>query len=325
MASTGRVTFHDLEPEPDDFETAVIEGLGQGAKSLPSKFFYDRAGSRLFDRICDLEEYYPTRTEIALLERHRGEIADIVGSGCHVIELGSGSGVKTRILLGGLTEPAAYTAVDISKEHLLEATNALALDFPAVHVFAMCADYTRPFDVPAPPGNPGAKRVGFFPGSTIGNLTPPEAVDLLATIGDLLDGGDLLIGVDLEKDGKILTEAYNDREGVTAAFNMNLLARINRELDGDFDLDRFVHEAIYNEEEGRIEMHLVSLDDQGVSIGGRVFEFCAGETIHTENSYKFAVEDFHDLGRRAGFSPVHVWTDRDSLFSVHYLRASPRA
>lgn len=308
--------FHDLEPELEDFEAAVLAGLGGDAKTLPCKFFYDQEGSRLFDRICTLDEYYPTRTEIALLDRRADEIAALMGEGCHLIEFGSGSSVKIRILLAA---PAAYTAVDISRDHLLAAAGQLAGDFPSIEVIAVCADYTRPFDAPRPRARPDAKRVGFFPGSTIGNFTRAEAVAFLATARGILDGGDMLIGVDLKKDAALLDAAYDDAQGVTAAFNLNLLARINRELGGDFDLAAFAHRAFYNETEGRIEMHLVSARRQHATVAGRTFDFDAGETIHTENSYKYSIAEFQALARCAGFEPLHAWTDADDLFSIHYL------
>jgi L-histidine Nalpha-methyltransferase len=314
--------FHDLEPEIEDFETAVLDGLSGTPKTLPCKFFYDQEGSRLFDRICELPEYYTTRTEIALLEARAGEMARLMGPRCHVIEFGSGSSIKIRTLLDAMDEPAACTAVDISRDHLLASAEDLADEYPDVEITALCADYTEPFDVPTPVSHPRARRVGFFPGSTIGNFTPDEAAEFLLMAASLLSGGDLLIGVDLKKDPARLQAAYDDSQGVTAAFNLNLLTRINRELGGDFDLGGFAHEALYNQELGRVEMHLRSLRRQTVTIGRRDFDFRADETIHTENSHKFSIAEFRALAARAGFTTLHSWTDPEELFSVHYLRAS---
>jgi dimethylhistidine N-methyltransferase len=313
--------FYDLHPPADDFHAEVIAGLRSVPKTLPCKFFYDSIGSRLFEQICELEEYYPTRTEIALLRRHRHEIAKLVGRNAHVIELGSGATTKVRILLDSAGGTIGYTGVDISKEHLFDSAQSLATDFPKVRVTAVCADYTRAFELPRGVVPPSVKKVGFFPGSTIGNFTRAEALDFLAAIAGLLGAeGELLIGVDLKKDPKILHAAYNDRQGVTAAFNLNLLARINRELAADFDLSAFRHHAPYNVSEGRVEMYLVSQRDQRVRIGDRLIEFRRGETIHTENSHKFGADEFVMLAARAGFLPIANWIDDSGLFSLHYLR-----
>lgn len=315
--------FHDLEPELEDFEAAVLQGLDFSPKTLPCKFFYDQQGSRIFDRICELEEYYPTRTEIAILDRYSRDIALLMGESCHLIEFGSGSSTKIRSLLGTLGRLAAYSAVDISKDHLLGAASKLASDFPNIAVNAVCADYTRPFEVVAPAGIPDAKRVGFFPGSTIGNFTPEDARAFLRRSADLLrKGGEMLIGADLKKDVSLLEAAYNDKEGVTAEFNLNLLRRINRELGANFDLGGFEHRGIYNSDKGRMEMHLFSLRDQDVSVAGQEFSFKRDESIHTENSCKYSIEEFQEICADAGFEPVEVWTDDDRLFSVHYLRVA---
>ena len=317
------VQFRDDGPEIEDFKTAVIDGLSGTPKTLPCKFFYDKAGSELFDRICLLEEYYPTRTELGLLERHGAELAALIGAGCHVIEFGSGSSTKIRLLLSALERPNAYTAIDISGEHLVEAAGALAEIFPDVTVDAICADYTEIMEIAVAEGGQDGLRVGFFPGSTIGNFTPGEARAFLErAAGTLGPGAAMLLGVDLKKDEGILIPAYNDREGVTAAFNENLLVRINRELDGNFDLAAFRHGAIYNRELGRIEMHLVSQRPQTVTIDGHAFDFAADETIHTENSHKYSIEDFQTLARDAGYRPVSVWTDENAMFSVHFLRVN---
>jgi L-histidine Nalpha-methyltransferase len=316
----GVFTFHDLAPSEESFRDAVFAGLAQEPKTLPCKFFYDVRGSDLFDQICEVPEYYLTRTEIAILEEYAGAIAAHLGAHCRLIELGSGASRKVRILLEALEAPAAYVPVDISRDYLREAAARLAADFPDLNVVAVCADYTRPFPLPPLPG-PSGKRVGFFPGSTIGNFEPEAVVRFLAHCADLLGPeGEMLIGVDLKKDPAILDRAYNDRAGLNAAFNLNLLERINRELGGDLDVARFEHLAFYSEEKGRMELYLKSLADQTARIAGRRFHFAEGERIHTENSYKYAIPEFHALAARAGFRAVQTWTDRNQLFSVHYFR-----
>jgi dimethylhistidine N-methyltransferase len=320
MINGARFAFHDLAPGEESFRDAVLNGLGRARKAIPCKFFYDARGSALFEEICRLPEYYPTRTEIAILEENSSDIAAQMGPHCRLIEFGSGASHKVRILLGALDRPAAYVPVDISREHLRDAAASLAEDFPSVPIIAVCADYTRPFSLPPLPGARG-KRVGFFPGSTIGNFEPGAAVAFLANYARILGPGEeMLIGVDLKKDPEILDAAYNDRAGVTAAFNLNLLDRINRELDGDLDLDRFEHVAFYNAVEGRVEIYIRSLVNQSAQIAGRTFHFAAGELIHTEYSYKYSVGEFRALAARAGFRPVDTWTDAAELFSVHYFR-----
>lgn len=313
-------SFDDLEPETDDFMSEVLNGLRAAPKTLPCKFFYDEKGSKLFDQICDLPEYYPTRTETALLEKIGGEVAECIGPHAQIVEYGCGSVKKIRPVVDALDRPVAYVAVDISKEHLLAASSMLATDYPDLEVHAICADFVQPFPVTPPTAYPDARRVGFFPGSTLGNFTKEEARALLSSAAKLLGfGGGMLIGIDLKKDVSVLKAAYDDAAGVTAAFNMNLLDRINRELGGDFDLDQFEHHVVYNDVIGRIEMHLRSLCDQTVTIDGNAFEFRAGETIHTENSHKYDIEQFRAMARDAGFEPERVWTDADNLFSVHFL------
>ena len=312
--------FHDLAPSEENFRDAVFAGLSREPKTLPCKFFYDARGSELFDDICRVPEYYLTRTEIAILEEYADDIAERVGPHCRLIELGSGSSIKVRILLRSLNAPAAYVPVDISREHLREAAAQLAGDFPKVPVIAVCADYTRSFPLPPLPGPPG-KRVGFFPGSTIGNFEPDGVVRFLRHCAELLGpGGEMLVGVDLKKRRDILEAAYNDRAGTNAAFNLNLLTRINRELDGDIEVERFEHLAFYSGEAGRMELYLKSLADQTATVAGRRFDFAEGERIHTENSYKYSIDEFRSLAARAGFAAVHTWTDDNDLFSVHYLR-----
>ncbi|QQP88825.1 L-histidine N(alpha)-methyltransferase [Skermanella sp. TT6] len=314
-------------PGPDrdtEFLKDVLDGLGQAVKALPAKHFYDQRGSRLFDRICELEEYYPTRTETAILARYAGDIAGKAGRGVTLLELGSGSSVKVRLLLDVLDEPAAYIPVDISGAHLEASAARLAADYPEISVKPIHADYTRPFPLAVKGG--AERTLAFFPGSTIGNFSPEEARAFLARLGRQLGGGGrLLIGVDLKKDIGRLEAAYNDAAGVTAAFNLNLLERINRELDGTFDLAAFAHRAFYDRDLGRIEMHLESLKPQTVLVAGAPFRFQAGETIHTEVSHKYTVEEFRDLAADAGWRADETWTDGDHLFSVHLLtfRAPP--
>jgi L-histidine Nalpha-methyltransferase len=320
MTGSPHFTFHDLAPGEESFRDAVLNGLGYARRAIPCKFFYDERGSALFEAICRLPEYYLTRTEIAILEENAIAIAEQMGRHCRLIEFGSGASTKVRILLRALDHPAAYVPVDISREHLRDAAASLAEDFPALPVVAVCADYTRPFPMPPLPG-PVGKRVGFFPGSTIGNFEPDAAVAFLANYARILGpGGEMLIGVDLEKDPEILNAAYNDRAGVTAQFNLNLFERINRELDGDLDIDRFEHVAFYNEIDGRVEIYIRSLANQEAWIAGKPILFAKGELIHTEYSYKYSVPEFRALAARAGFRPVDTWTDPEELFSVHYFR-----
>ena len=315
-----RFAFHDLAPGEESFRDAVLSGLGGARKRIPCKFFYDARGSALFEAICRLPEYYLTRTEIMILEDNSADIAAHLGRNCRLIEFGSGASAKARILLEALDRPAAYVPVDISREHLRDAAISLAEDFPLLPVVAVCADYTRAFPLPPLPG-PNGKRVGFFPGSTIGNFEPDAAVAFLANYARILGpGGEMLIGVDLKKDPQILDAAYNDRAEVTAAFNLNLLKRVNRELDADLEIDRFEHVAFYNEAEGRVEIYIRSLVAQEARIAGTRFRFAEDELIHTEYSYKYSVAEFRALASRAGFRPVDTWTDPAALFSVHYFR-----
>jgi dimethylhistidine N-methyltransferase len=323
--SAAVVPLVDLRPEAGSFREDVIAGLSRAVKSLPPKYFYDARGSELFEAICELPEYYPTRTEIALMLEHGPAMARLPGPGCAVIEYGSGSGRKTRILLEAVA-PVAYVAIDIAREQLANTAAQIAREFPGVAVTAVCADYSRPLELPEGTVPGSARRVIYFPGSTIGNLSPHEAAEFLVVARRLAGaGGGMLVGVDLKKDSARLNAAYNDESGVTARFNLNLLARINRELGGDFDLSAFRHHAFYNERLGRIEMHLVSLKEQRVRVDSASFSFRGGETIHTENSYKYTVAEFQALARGAGFEPAACWTDADELFAVHYLAAPSRA
>jgi L-histidine Nalpha-methyltransferase len=312
--------FHDLAPGEDSFRDAVLAGLSGTPKSLPCKFFYDQRGSALFEAICEVPEYYLTRTELGILEGQAPAIAARIGPNCRLIELGSGASRKVRLLLSALDRPLAYVAVDISRGFLREAAARIAADFPELEVIAVCADYTRPFALPKISG-PAGKTVGFFPGSTIGNFEPEAVVAFLAHCGRLLgSGAEMLIGVDVKKDKKVLDAAYNDSQGLNAAFNLNLLHRVRNELDSDIAVDGFEHVAFYNPDQGRVELYIKSLKDQRAVIAGRRFSFAAGELIHTENSYKYAIAEFQTLAARAGFRALDTWTDADGKFSVHYLR-----
>jgi dimethylhistidine N-methyltransferase len=314
------VQFHDLARHEENFEAAILDGFRGAQKSIPCRFLYDERGSRLFDEICLLPEYYPTRTELGILEAAAPDIARLMGPGVQLIELGSGSSHKIRLLLDLLEDINGYVPVDISSEHLRRAAEAVARDHPAIPVTALCADYTLDFDLPDGLQHGFRKRVAFFPGSTIGNLVPSEALALLRQCGRLVGrGGDMLVGVDRKKATPILNAAYNDSRGVTAAFNLNLLMRINRELGADFDLARFRHLGFYNEAEGRIEIYIESCVDQLVHIAGHGFRLAAGERIHTEYSYKYGIDDFQTLARRAGWTPIDCWSDAEELFSAHYL------
>ncbi len=316
----GRIDFYDDHPPVADIRAEVLEGLSKRPKQIAPKYFYDQRGSQLFDAITELPEYYPTRTELDILETNGQDIAASLGSDCMLMELGSGSSRKIRVLLNAL-RPTAYVPLDISRDHLLDAAHALARDYPHLEVHAACTDYSNEFELPDL--SRYRRRVAFFPGSSIGNFEPEEAGDLLARVGRHLGaGGKLLIGVDLKKDNAILHAAYNDAQQLTAAFNLNLLERFNRELDADFRPHRFEHQAFFNQQAGRIEMHLVSRMDQQVNVAGRSISFAAGESLHTENSYKYTIAEFQQLAKQSGFVPEQVWTDAQQLFSVHCLRCS---
>jgi dimethylhistidine N-methyltransferase len=303
------------------FADDVMAGLLAEPKRLPPKYFYDQRGSRLFEEITRLAEYYPTRTETAILEANAAEIAALVPADAAMVEFGAGSSAKARILLRAAGQVSAYVPVDISSEFLSNEATRLREDLPKLRVLPVAADFTRPFELPAVLG--AKPRVGFFPGSTIGNFEPHEAHAFLRHAAALLGRGALLIiGVDLVKDPAILNAAYNDAAGVTAAFNLNLLERINRELEGEFKLENFRHRAFYNREKQRVEMHLVSLVRQKVRVMGKLVDFRRGETIHTENSYKYTVELFRSHARSAGWTPAASWLDAQGYFSVHALVAA---
>ncbi|MFW6059757.1 MAG: L-histidine N(alpha)-methyltransferase [Phycisphaeraceae bacterium] len=311
--------LHDCAPRPDDLLADTLAGLRQSPKTLPCKLLYDQPGSELFDRICELPEYYPTRTEMAIMRDHIADMVRHIGERALLIELGSGSSTKTRILLDHLRRPAGYVPIDISREHLLRSAQQIQQRYRDLEVLPVCADYLQDFDVPAPT-QPAARRVVYFPGSTIGNFHEPEARRFLQRIAELVTpGGGLLIGVDLRKDPSILVPAYNDAQGVTAAFNLNILHRLNREFAADIDVAGFEHRAVWNDAQGRIEMHLVARQAQEVTIADQTFRFEAGESIRTECSYKHTPQRFAELAD--AFDIQHVWTDPAELFSVQYLVA----
>jgi L-histidine Nalpha-methyltransferase len=311
--------MYDLPTSTDEFLSDVIRGLSAPRKQLPSKYLYDETGSQLFDRICELPEYYPTRTELEILKRYAGEMAAMLGPRCLVIEYGSGNSTKTRILLDHLAQPVAYIPIEIAREQLEESAQALARDYPALEVRPLCADFTHPLELPKIEAR-FARRVVFFPGSTIGNFTPEEARQLLERAARLCGpGGAMLLGADLKKNPRVLENAYNDRDGVTAAFNLNLLTRMNRELSTRFKPEDFWHHAPYNPREGRIEMHLVSRLEQRVPVDGREVLLGEGESICTEYSYKYSLRELGELARTAGFAIERTWTDDRKYFSVHYL------
>jgi dimethylhistidine N-methyltransferase len=314
---------HAALPEGESFADSLMSGLRKTPKEISCKFFYDEAGSRLFDAICELPEYYQTRTETALLKRHAAEIAALMGSGVEIVEFGAGSLRKVRILLDTAQNPYAYTPLDISGDYLQEVVRALAADYPALVLRPVVGDFTRPLEIPDLPGRNSkiSRRAGFFPGSTIGNFKPDAAMALLRRMRATLNGGGLLIGVDLVKEPGRLHAAYNDAAGITAQFNKNLLARANRELGADFELDAFAHYAPYNAGAHRIEMYLVSLKRQSVTLGSERFEFSQGEPVHTEDSHKYTIESFREMACRAGFNPRAVWTDEERLFSMHWLES----
>jgi L-histidine Nalpha-methyltransferase len=302
------------------FADDVIGRLAQHPKRLSPKYFYDATGSELFEQITVLPEYYPTRTELGILRDRGAEIAAILPAGSALVEFGAGATTKVRLLLEHC-EFGAYVPVDISGDFLNGQAEGLRKDFPGLRVYPVAADFTAPFALPAEIA--GMPKVGFFPGSTIGNFEPQEAADFLRSARNILgSGAQMIIGVDLEKDERLLYNAYNDSAGVTARFNLNVLVRINHELGGNFDLSSFSHRSVYNRDRHRIEMHLISRKAQSVRILGNTFSFRPGESIHTENSYKYSLERFTELARSAGWTVRESWTDAAKMFSVHALVAS---
>jgi dimethylhistidine N-methyltransferase len=314
-----KIQLHDFNPGRDCFYAEVLSGLQKPQKELPCKYFYDKRGSLLYERIYALDEYYIPRTEACIMETYIEEIVELLGPRVLLIEYGSGNCAKTRILLNHLHDLAAYVPIDISLEQLLRVTKQLTSDYPGLEVLPVCTDYTSDFELPVPK-QPSDHAAIYFPGSTIGNFEPMLAklfLERIAAVGG--PGGGLLIGVDLKKDQTLLHRAYNDPLGVTAAFNLNLLERINRELGCDFQRERFEHRAFYNPQEGRVEMHLVSLKDQTVHLDGVSIPFTQGESIWTESSYKYTLNEFGQMAAAAGLKVEHIWVDEQQWFSVQYL------
>lgn len=318
-APPGGVAVLDLEPAASDFLEQAIDGLSSSPRTLPSKFFYDERGSDLFQKICELPEYYVTRTETEILRQYGSEIAESIGENAELVGFGTGAGVKTRMLLHHLRNLIAYVPVDISKQRLTESAVALSREMPALEILPVCADYLQPFELPTPSREPAHIAV-YFPGSTIGNMQPEVAQHFLQRVCRLCGrSGGLIIGVDLQKSSQVLEAAYNDSANVTATFNLNMLERANRELGADFDLSMWRHRAIYNLDEHRIEMHLISGREQTVHLDGHRFHFALGEKIITEFSYKHTIEGFSALAASAGFQFARVWTDPKKLFAVFHF------
>tara|TARA_B110000467_G_C18323478_1_gene487151 strand:+ start:658 stop:1626 length:969 start_codon:yes stop_codon:yes gene_type:complete len=307
----------------NEFLADVIDGLSQSPKTLKPKYFYDNRGAQLFTEICKTKDYYPTRTEIEILNKNAEDIASEIGDNAALIEYGSGELEKIKILLDSLNEPAGLIPVDISEEQLFVSAKKLQRLYPDLEILPVAADFTKPIPIPEFSNAP-KKRVAFFPGSTIGNFEPDLAIQFLKGVTKTIGpNGLLLIGFDLKKDKETLLAAYDDKQGITASFNKNLLSRMNNELDGNFDLDTFKHIARYNDIEGRIEMHLESTTEQTVSVNRELFQFLEGETIHTESCYKFSEKSFTDMSSKAGLSPAKTWSDSRNLFAVMLLRAAP--
>jgi dimethylhistidine N-methyltransferase len=310
-APAHRAFLHDLQ-----------QGLVRAQKSIAPKYFYDAAGSALFDRICTLPEYYPTRTELGILRHRARDVAAHIGPHAEIVEFGAGSMHKVRLLLDAMVQPRRYVPIDISTEHMAQAAHALHQAYPALEVHPHSADYTQ--DLVLPPHAPGqGRRVGFFPGSTLGNFEPHEALRFMRQCARVLHGGALILGADLVKSPDVLHAAYNDAQGVTAAFNRNILVRANRELGANFHLQQFAHSAFYNAALQRIEMHLMSTRRQTVRVGGHSYDFAEGETLHTENSYKFTVDGLHRLALQAGLTPGPTWLDPEKQFCLLWLDAPP--
>ena len=323
MANAARQDEHSLSYPPNAdraFADEVIAGLSADPKTLPTRFLYDARGSELFERITALDAYYPTRTEIGILRQAAPDWSATLPARTVLVEFGSGSSVKTEILLSATDAITTYVPIDVSEAALADARARLAKRFPKLDIVAIEADFTK---AEMPPRLAGRHRAGFFPGSTIGNFEPPDAIALLRSFATIVGPeGQLMIGVDLRKDRAILERAYDDHEGVTAAFNLNLLRCLKNDLGAEVDVDGFAHLALYNEEKGRVEMHLVSRRRQRITLCGQTFELAEGERIHTENSHKYTIEGFLELAHAAGWAGEHVWTDAQNLFSVHALRVA---
>ncbi len=320
VVARARAALTDFRPQPDDVLGDALAGLSATPKRLPSKYFYDAHGSRLFEEITHQPEYYLTRVEQALLDSRMDDIAAAIGHGAHVVEYGSGSGRKTLQLLEGLRDPVAYTPIEISPSMLMASTERLAIAFPHIEMLPVCADFTKPVELP-PPQRPPRHKLVFFPGSTLGNFTHDEAVRILVAMRQTAGPrGQALIGIDLEKDTALLEAAYNDAAGVTAAFTLNLLVRLNREIGSNFDLDAFKHLAVYSHERGRIETFLVSQREQVVHVDGRSFQFADGEAMAVEYSHKYTDDGFAALVAEAGLKVVDGWNDPQDWFGLRLLQ-----
>jgi len=316
--------FLDQEPTTGAFLCDVLADLRRRPKHLPCKYFYDERGSHLFDQICALDEYYPTRTELAIMDRYAAEMAAQIGAGARLVEFGSGSSIKTRILLDHVNDVVAYVPVDISREHLQRTADDLSVAYPEIELLPVCGDFTTDFELPDSARAPSHTAV-YFPGSTVGNFRPADARVLLARIAFLCGtGGGLLLGVDLHKEVSILEAAYNDGKGVTAEFNLNLLRHINRELGANFALDQFEHLAFWNEQLGRIEMHLVSRCRQTVTVAGESFELAENETICTEHSHKYTIDGVASMAADVGLTLRRYWTDDRKYFAVLHFAVNGR-
>ena len=314
--------FLDLHPAMSDFRADVLDGLSKAKKSISPKYFYDAAGSKIFDRITELDEYYPTRTEKSIFLSNANDIASAVGAGTAILEYGSGSSDKVEWLLGGIESPAAYVAMDISKSHLLDNASALA-DIAPVPVAAICADFNSPVVLPTDILPKASHWLGYFPGSTLGNFTPDNAIKFLQRASDTLgENANFLLGIDLVKEPEVLNAAYDDREGVTAAFNLNLLHRMRRELDAEINIEDFEHYAFFNASESRIEMHVRAVRETQITLDDRTFSFAPGETIHTENSYKYTMESLSALFAQTPWRQTSSWTDERGWFAACLLSNS---
>ncbi|MDA0595666.1 MAG: L-histidine N(alpha)-methyltransferase [Chloroflexi bacterium] len=316
---TNTATTPETEAALHTMLSDVVEGLSQNRKTLPSKYFYDERGSKLFDDICELDEYYVTRTETALIQQQVGDIAAAVGSNALLVEYGSGSSLKTRLLLRNLIAPAGYVPIDISGDYLSQVGHSLQAEFPHIEIMPVVADFTKSFEVPSPTSKE-SRRVIYFPGSTIGNFRREDAMALLVGMAENAGAyGGVLIGVDLDKDRDVLRAAYNDSQGVTAEFNLNVLKRINDELGGTFDLSKFKHEAVFNDGRSCIEMHLISTERQTANVCKYSFEFEENESVLTEYSHKYTIHAFGEMANEAGLNVKNVWTDANNMFAVMYL------
>ena len=313
--------FHDYAPSEGSFREAVLKGLSSVPKSVPSKWIYDERGSHLFEAVCEAPEYYPTRIEIELLSNYANEIAELAGRDCAIVEFGSGAGQKTRLLLDALIHPIVYVPVDIDGKTLRRSAESIAIDYPEMSVTPVRADITRSFPLPGTIKGVKGKKLGFFPGTTIGNFETEQACSFFKMCAEMLEGGGLIVGADLQKEAAVLEAAYNDSDGACPNFNLNLITRINEELDGNLNKNAFQHSAIYQESAGRMNIGIRSTCQQSARIAGQNFEFGKDEIIRTQVSYKYTIDGFQELAKHSGLEPLHAWKDDARLFSLHYFRA----